>query len=67
MGKRARLAAALAGAAVITIGVAWATMALIDALALGRPAAFLAFGLGTLVWAFALHRLGVVLSRSGRR
>lgn len=67
MGKRARLAAALAGASVITIVVAWATMSLIDALALDQPAAFFTFGLGALVWAFALHRLGVGLSRNDRR
>jgi hypothetical protein len=66
MGKRARFATALAGAIVITVAVAWATLAAIDALALDRPAAFFAFGIGTVVWAFALHRLGTALNRNAR-
>lgn len=66
MGKRARFATALAGAIVITVVVAWATFAAIDAFAPDRPAAILVFGLGTVVWAFALHRLGTTLSRNAR-
>lgn len=67
MGKHARLATALVGAIVITVAVAWITLIAIDALDLGRPASFLAFGIASFVWAFALHRLGVVLSRRARR
>ena len=66
MGKRTRFATALAGAIVITVVVAWATFAAIDAFALDRPSAFLAFGIGTVVWAFGLHRLGTALSRNAR-
>jgi hypothetical protein len=67
MGKHARLATALVGAIVITVAVAWGALAAIDALDLGRPASVLAFGIASLVWALALHRLGVVLSRQTRR